>query len=236
METIANDGSVTICIPTLNEERNIGLVIQRIQAEVMCPYDLLVVDGGSTDRTREIAEDLGAEVLIDPGGGKGVALRFAIEQCANDIIVFIDADGSHDPGDIEPMIKPILDGKYDLVVGSRMLGGSDELHGDLAKFVRIVGSDIITLGINYRFNVRLTDSQNGFRALKTDLGRRLNLREKITTIEQEMLIKALHLKARCGEIRAHEYKRMYGESCISVPKMCFRYVYSWVANLFFPRF
>ncbi len=78
-----------------------------------------------------------------------------------------------------------------MVVGSRGKGGSDELHGTLGQLIRYVGSQLIMLGINYRWNVRLTDSQNGFRAVRRDVGKRLGLTSNLTTIEQEMLMKAL---------------------------------------------
>ncbi len=89
------------------------------------------------------------------------------------------------------MVAPIQAGQFDMVVGSRGKGGSDELHGTLGQFIRYVGSQLIMLGINYRWNVRLTDSQNGFRAISSDVGKRLGLTSNLTTIEQEMLMKAL---------------------------------------------
>ena len=122
----------------------------------------MVVDGHSTDLTADLAKKAGALVIFDNGKGKGAAIRLAIENVSGDIIVFIDADGSHAPEDIPRLLEPILKDDADHVTGSRMMGGSDELHGDLGKFIRMLGSDIITLGINYRYNVRLTDSQNGF--------------------------------------------------------------------------
>ena len=120
----------------------------------------------------------------------------------------------------------------DCVIGSRPRGGSDELHGDIGKFLRMIGSDIITLGINYRFGVRITDSQNGFRALKTCVAKKLGLRENITTIEQEMTIKILKTGLRVKEIPIHEFKRMYGKSRINLARVSFRYVYSWLKYLF----
>ena len=114
--------------------------------------------------------------------------------------MFIDADGSHDPHDIPAMVAPIQAGDADMVIGSRGKGGSDELHGTLEQFIRYVGSQLIMLAINYRWNVRLTDSQNGFRAIRRDVGRRLGLTSNLTTIEQEMLMKALKQGFRVSEI------------------------------------
>jgi len=97
----------------------------------------------------------------------------------------------------------------------------------------MVGSDIVTLGINYRFGVDLTDSQNGFRAIKRDVALALDLKENITTIEQEMIIKTLKKGYRMAEVPTHEYARKYGTSCIKVSRVWWRYVYSWFKYLFF---
>jgi len=219
---------VSVVVPARNEALCIGPVLSHCK-----PYadELIVVDGHSTDETREIAEAAGARVLLDSRKGKGAAIRLAIREVTGDIVVFIDADHSHSPHDIPRLVAPILRGQADHVVGSRSLGGSDELHGDFSKFMRLLGSNIITLGINYRFNVCLTESQNGFRALRTEVARNLDLREDITTIEQEMTIKTLARNYRIMEVPAHEYARSMGESKIKLTRVSFRYVYSWLKYL-----
>lgn len=221
---------ISVIIAAKNEEKAIGEVIRRAK-----PYadELLVIDGHSQDKTRQIARKLGAKVFLDHGKGKGEAVRLGIKKAKGDTLVFIDADGSHDPRDIPKLVKPILEGKADHVTGSRMLGGSDELHGTWNKFLRETGSHIIILGINWRFGVQLTDGQNGFRAIKREVARKLNLKENITTIEQEMIIKTLHASYRMAEVPAHEYRRKDGESSIVLRKVWWHYVYSWLKYLFF---
>ncbi|MHC4664575.1 MAG: glycosyltransferase family 2 protein [Planctomycetota bacterium] len=219
---------ISIVIPCRNEEKSIRDIITKCQRYA---DDIIVVDGHSTDGTREIAESMNVKVYLDNRKGKGDALRVGVSKALKEIIVFIDSDCSHDPDEIPKLVQPIIEGQADHVTGSRMRGGSDELHGDLGKFIRMVGSDIITLGINYRFGVGLTDSQNGFRAIKTEVARSLNLKENITTIEQEMIIKTLRKGYRMAEVPSHEYKRRYGDSTIKVSKVCFRYVYSWLKYL-----
>ena len=220
--------AISVVIPTRDEEGLIGEIVDLVR-----PYadEVLVIDGHSRDRTREIAAEHGARVVFDGGKGKGEALRMAFEVATGDIVVFIDADGSHETRDIPAMVAPIIAGQSDMVVGSRGKGGSDELHGTVGQLIRYVGSQIIMLGINYRWNVRLTDSQNGFRAIRRDVGRQLGLTSNLTTIEQEMLMKALKKGFRVSEIPSHEYERKWGTSKVVVWKLWFAYVWSFLRNL-----
>ena len=96
-----------------------------------------------------------------------------------------------------------------------------------------MGSSFITACINHRFGVTLSESQNGFRAIRTDVLRSLGLQENITTIEQEMIIKTLKKGFRMAEVPSHEHKRKAGYSKISLKKVSFRYVYSFVKYLYF---
>jgi dolichol-phosphate mannosyltransferase len=225
-----NTDIITVVIPTLNEARSLGDVIEHVK-----PYttDILVVDGRSPDGTAQIASALGARVVFDNGKGKGEAIRSVIPYLEREITVFIDADGSHNPDDIPALIGPILDNSADHVSGSRLIGGSSELHGGFDECFRLMGSSLITACINHRFKVRLSESQNGFRAIRTAVLRELGLEENITTIEQEMIIKTLKKGYRMGEVPAHEHKRKAGFSKISLRKVAFRYVYSMIKYLYF---
>jgi dolichol-phosphate mannosyltransferase len=231
IERVGPDGAshrLTVIVPTRNEAENLRPVL-----ELAAPFadELLVVDGHSTDGTRELAEACGARVILDEGLGKGAALRLGMQQATGDILVFVDADGSHDPRDIPALVKPIIDGVADHVSGSRMLGGSDELHATLHQFIRLFGSQIITLSVNYTQNVRLTDCQNGFRAIRRDIALALDLRENITTIEQEMVIKSVRSGFRLAEVPTHEYVRANGVSRFRVKDVWFRYIRSWLFYL-----
>lgn len=220
---------ITIVIPTLNEEATIGEIIGKSRKY---GDEIIVIDGHSKDKTREIAQDLGVRVILDNGKGKGAALRNVIPYVKGDIIVFIDADGSHDPVDIPRLVEPILKGEADHVSGSRLLGGSSELHGGFDECFRLMGSSFITACINWRFNVKLSESQNGFRAIRTDAIKQIGLRENITTIEQEMIIKTLKKGFIMAEVPTHEHKRVAGYSKIKLKKVWFRYVYSLIKYLF----
>ncbi len=224
----SSDKKVTVAIMTRNEQATIEEAVTGVMPHA---DETLVVDGHSQDRTRQIAESLGATVVLDGGHGKGDGIRKAIEVAQGDILVFIDADLSHDPDDIPALVAPIAEGRSDLVIGSRWKGGSDELFGDVGKFIRSTGSSIITLSINYRWHVKLTDSQNGFRAISTEAARAIMMTEDIFTIEQEMIMKCLRQGFRISEVPAHEYRRRAGESQIVVWKVAYRYVWCLIKNL-----
>ena len=221
--------TITVVVPTRDEEGLVGEIVDSVRRYA---DEVLVIDGHSRDRTREIAAEHNARVILDRGKGKGDALRLAFDEAKGDIVVFIDADGSHDPKDIPAMVAPIIRGDADMVVGSRGKGGSDELHGTFEQLIRYMGSQLIMLAINYRWNVRLTDSQNGFRAIRRQVGKDLGLTSNLTTIEQEMTMKALKQGYRVSEIASHEYERRWGTSKVVVWKLWFAYVWSFVRNLF----
>ena len=230
MEKRLSKYKISVVIPTFNEELTISKVIRDCM-----PYadEIIVVDGHSEDKTAQIAEDLGVKVILDNKKGKGEALRHSLNYVSGDIIVFIDADGSHNPTDIPKLIDPIIRGEADHVSGSRLIGGSSELHGGFDECFRLMGSSFIAACINWKFNVWLSESQNGFRAIKTDVIKQLGLKENITTIEQEMIIKTLKKGFRMGEVPSHEKRRVGGYSKIDLKKVWLRYVYSFIKYLFF---
>ena len=221
---------VSVIIAAKQEAPSIGEVIDRARGYAC---DIIVVVGSSTDGTERIAAERGARVLADGGRGKGEAMRRAIPHLRTPVAVFIDADGSHDPEDIPLMVEPILADRADHVSGSRLRGGSSELHGGFDEFLRLAGSSFITACINWRFGCQLSESQNGFRAVRTSVLRDLDLREDTTTIEQEMIIKTLRKGLRMAEVPSHEHRRRHGQSHISVWRSGPRYVYSLVKYLFF---
>lgn len=222
----------TIVVPALNEQETIGGVLDLVRHWT---DDLIVVDGRSRDRTPEIARSYGARVIQDGGKGKGDAIRTGLEAARYPITVFIDADGSHEPEEIPRLVMPIAEGRADLVIGSRMLGGSEELFGSISEVIRLMGSLVISLSINYRFGVRLTDYQNGFRAIRTDVGRSIGLTSALTTIEQEMAMKCLSQGYVIAEAPAHEYRRKGGVSKINVMRRAPAYVWSLLRGIATPR-
>jgi len=187
--------------------------------------EVLVVDGHSRDRTREAAEAAGARVVLDHGRGKGDGYRTGLAEARGEILVFLDADGSHDPADIPKLVAPIREGRLDFVIASRWRGGSDDVHPNLAHFVRDLGGNLLSMLISYRFRHEITDCLNGFRALRREKMQSLGLTADDFDIEHEMVIKALKKGLRLGEVGAHEYARQAGRS--KLPTFAKAHIFFW---------
>lgn len=220
---------VSAVIAAKQEAPTIGDIVTRTRRYV---GEVIVVAGRSSDGTAELAAASGAVVLQDGGKGKGEAIRRAVPHLRTPVTVFLDADGSHDPEDIPLLVEPIFADRADHVSASRLRGGSSELHGGFDEFFRLTGSSFITACINWRFKCALSESQNGFRAIRTSVLRELDLAENITTIEQEMIIKTLRRGFRMAEVPSHEHPRAHGTSHIRVWRSAPRYGWSLVKYLF----
>lgn len=199
---------LTIIIPTFNEEAGIGEIVKKCR---QYSDDVIVVDGHSQDETRTIAGEFGAKVILDNKRGKGDAMKQGVVKASNSIVIFIDADNSHDAADIPKIVEEIKKGK-DFIVTSRMLGGSDELHGTFDNLIRATGSGLMAVLINWRWGTRLTDILNGFRGIRKEVFQKLNLKQDGFLIEHEMIINTLKRKYKVGEVASHEYERKGGKS------------------------
>lgn len=220
---------VTVIIPCKNEERTIGEIIDRCKP--FADEIVIALSKNSSDDSEKIAREKGCRVLVDNGKGKGAGMRLAIKEIETDIMVFFDADGSHIPEDIPRLLEPVKKDEADVVIGSRLTGGSEELSGTLGNFFRLFACMVITLLINYRFGVRLSDSQNGFRAMKASAVKSLKLKSNIFDIETEMLMKFLKKKYRVTEVPTKELKRRYGGSGINIIKMGWLYAWTTFSNM-----
>jgi dolichol-phosphate mannosyltransferase len=178
--------------------------------------EVLIVDGRSTDGSPARLRALGFTVLEDRGRGKGDAVRIGIAAATGDVLVTMDADGSHEAAEIPRLVAPILAGDADLVIGCRMRGGSDEFAGTWTMFVRLWGNNVLTQIINMRHRTHLTDTQNGFRAVRAASLGRFALTEDRHTIELEMVLQALRHGLRVCQVPSHEHARRAGQSSLSV--------------------
>jgi glycosyltransferase involved in cell wall biosynthesis len=200
---------ISAVILAKDEEETVGQVVKRA---LPFAHEVLVVDGCSQDRTREEAEAAGARVIRDHGRGKGDGYKTGLSMARGEVVVLLDADGSHDPADIPRLAAPILEGKLDLVIASRWRGGSDDVHPNLSHFIRDVGGTFLALLISWRFKKEITDCLNGFRAVRREPALLLGLEADDFDVEHEMVMKALKKGLRVGEVASHEYARAGGAS------------------------
>jgi glycosyltransferase involved in cell wall biosynthesis len=182
--------AITIVVPAFNEERTVGFVISDIisvMGSLQYPYEIIVVDDGSTDNTRRIASTYKATVLFnDKNQGKGHAMRRAFQRAEGEIIVTIDADGAHSAKEIPDIITPIFHGA-DIVAGSRFSGRGKESTSTLNR----IGNLLFNTTIMVFTGKRITDSQTGFRAFKKEVLQKLMLTSSGYEIETEITVKGL---------------------------------------------
>lgn len=206
---------VSVVVPAFNEEQTVGAVIEQITSvmdSLGLAYEIIVVDDGSTDNTRRVATNCKATVLFnDTNRGKGYAMRKAFQQAQGDIIVTIDADGSHSPKEIPELIEPLFKGA-DVVAGSRFLGNGKNSTSRLNR----VGNSIFNMTIMILTRKRVTDSQTGFRAIKSEMLRKLDLTSLGYDIETEITVKSLKNGFRFREKPISCHKRKYAMSKLRV--------------------
>lgn len=180
---------IEIIIPTLNEEKTIEELINNIRS-CLLPIELsiLVIDGGSTDRTVDICKSRNVRFLVQKGKGKGNAMREAVDHSEADIVVFIDGDGTYSPSDLGLLLEPLLNGKSDMVVGSRLLGKRQ--RGAISIF-HTLGNKLFNRAINFAMKSSITDSLSGYRALYKKTFSDLILFSDSFEIEVEMTVEAL---------------------------------------------
>jgi glycosyltransferase involved in cell wall biosynthesis len=204
---------IRIIIPAFNEENGVGQVIQEIPKSVV--DEIIVVNNASTDKTEIIARDNGATVLHESTPGYGRACLKGIEYAKRlaikpDIIVFLDADHSDYPEEITQLIRPILDNKAELVIGSRALGNKEK--GSMTP-QQIFGNWLATRLLKLLYKVRFTDL-GPFRAIRFDKLLELDMQDKTYGWTVEMQLKAAKKGLKCVEIPVR-YRKRIGVSKIS---------------------
>jgi glycosyltransferase involved in cell wall biosynthesis len=206
-------GRVCVVILARDEEKTVA---EAVRAASRYARDVIVIDGRSRDGTADAARKAGARVFTDSGLGKGSGIRESLGHSQAEVLVFMDADGSHDPADIPRLAGMILSDEADLCVGCRFSGGSEELSVSTGQLIRTVGNIAMNIAINRRWNVQLSDTLNGFRAVRRAAALQVELTEDRHTIEQEMVMKFLRHGYRVVNIPTHEYPREFGTSHIRI--------------------
>jgi len=183
---------LSIIIPVFNEVNTIANIIQKVQS---ADYDkeIIVVDDASTDGTKDVLQKLSQQPKIkifyhERNRGKGAAIRTAIKNITGNITIIQDADLEYDPVDYTILLKPILDGRADVVYGSRFQGGSHRV----LFFWHYLGNKLLTLFSNVMTNLNLTDMETGYKAFKSNVIKNISLSSDRFGFEPEVTAKIAH--------------------------------------------
>ncbi len=223
--------SVSVVIPVFNEEVTVGNVVARTKntlEQLGISYEILVVDDGSVDRSADIAQKLGAHVLRNKHQGKGFALRHGFRLARGEVVVTLDADGSHKPEEIPLILRYLTEDRADFVIGSRF-SNSEDNKTKIPKINR-TGNRLFNDLILYLTGARTSDSQSGFRAIRSSLIKRMKLGSRGYEVESEMLVKALRMGARVAETPISFDQRTVGRSKLDPIKDGARILYVIVTS------
>ena len=202
---------LSVVIPVYNEVRTIEEVVARVRA-IPLEKEILIVDDGSTDGTRQRLEDIvrhdDVKVLYhERNKGKGAALRTGFAAATGDVVIIQDADLEYDPRDYRTLLEPILDGRADVVYGSRFLGGPHRV----LFFWHYVGNRALTLMSNALSNLNLTDMETGYKVFRREILNDLPLRSNRFGFEPEFTVKIAKRMLRVYEVPISYSGRTYAE-------------------------
>jgi len=223
--------SVSVVIPVFNEEVTVGNIVTRTKKtleQLGVSYEILVVDDGSVDRSADIAQKLKAHVLKKAHQGKGFALRSGFRQAKGELVVTLDADGSHQPEEIPLVLRYIMENRADFVIGSRFF--NSEANKTKIPKINRTGNRMFNGLIWYLTGAKTSDSQSGFRAIRSSLIKRMKLGSHGYEMESEMLVKALRMGARVAETPISFDQRTVGKSKLDPIRDGARILYAIIAS------
>jgi glycosyltransferase involved in cell wall biosynthesis len=203
---------ISVVVPVFNEELTIGNVIKRlalVMQKLGFKYEIIVVDDCSADRSLHFSKMSGVKVFsLKIHMGKGYALRAGFAKAKGEIITTIDSDGSHRPEELPRLLTPVLQNKSDLVIGSRYLGQTPVA----AKKLNIAGVRLFNFLVKILTGIGVSDSQSGYRAMKSAVLRSMSLKSGGYEIESEILVKTARYGFSVVEVPISFEQRTYGTS------------------------
>jgi glycosyltransferase (TIGR04182 family) len=189
-----NSADVCILIPTLNEAATIGQLIKDFKAEGFS--NILVIDGNSRDRTREIAEEEGARAVLQTGKGKGQAMIQVFELLESPYVLLIDGDGTYLAREARLLLDPVLEGRADHVIGNRLANYDP---GAFTK-LNLVGNRLLNMLFDFAYGSQLRDILSGYRAFTLESIRELELNKTGFEIETEISVECILKNQRVLEV------------------------------------
>ena len=205
---------ISIIIPCLNEEKTVGIVINKVLKFNLYEKELIIVDDCSTDTSKDIIKNLAANnseikpFFLEKNLGKGGALKKGVQEAKGDIILIQDADLEYDPKDFPTLLKPFSETDADIVYGSRFLGGE---YVRLHFFWHYLANKLLTFCSNIVTNLNMTDMETGYKVFKKEAIQSIEIKEKSFGIEPEITVKLAKKKFVFYEVPISYQGRSYEE-------------------------
>ena len=202
---------ISIVIPCFNEKNTIEILINKIHEIKQFDKEIIVIDDFSNDGTAEILKSklkdkLSNIIYNDKNHGKGYCVKKGIEICTGDIVIIQDADLEYDPKEYEKLVSPIINGYADVVYGSRFVGSEEKR---ILFFWHTVANKTLTLISNMFSNLNLTDVETCYKVFKSDLVKKIDLKEKRFGFDPEITAKVAKFKPRIYEVGISYFGRTY---------------------------
>ncbi len=204
---------LSVIIPCYNEVNTIEKVLQSVLEETSSESEIIIVDDGSTDGTRQLLEEridgkLARVIYQQTNQGKGAALRAGFAAATKDIVIVQDADFEYDPSDYPLMLEPILNDQADVVYGSRFKGNRPQR---VLYFWHRMGNGLLTLMSNVFTNLNLTDMETGYKAFRREVIQSIRIEENSFGFEPEITAKIARGNYRIYEVGIAYFGRTYEE-------------------------
>lgn len=203
---------LSIIIPCYNENNTIQELLQAVKASPVSEREIIIVDDGSKDGTRDTLRQLNDDevkiIFHEHNQGKGAALRTGFTAATGDICIVQDADLEYDPQEFPIVIQPILDGKADVVFGSRFQSGRPHR---VVYFWHRVGNGLLTLMSNFFTDLNLSDMETCYKAFRREVIQSIEIRENRFGFEPEVTAKIAKMNLRIYEVGISYYGRTYEE-------------------------